>query len=213
MAFWRRCSIVLGLLLGLLAAGPGYLLAQHGEEPAAAGEHAGGGAEPAAGAAGEAPHDSGHEGGGILDSISGYPFFFKPVLVVVHMVAFLLFFLILKTLLFDRLFGFMTDRQSQIDSSLAAIREEQKKVAALQAQYDAAVAAADKQAYEKLQQIVRDAVTAKSEAVARAHADALEGAEAARESVAEEKGAALAALRTQVDAIAAQVLKTVGAEG
>lgn len=212
MSLLRRWFVLTALLLGLVAAGPGRLLAQHTEHPPSAGqESAGPASEEHAGPAAGGHGEEGHGGGGsILDSIAGYPFFFKPILVVVHMVAFLLFFLILKVLLFDRLFGFMTDRQTQIDTNLTSIKEEQKKVAALQAQYDAALASADKQAYERLQQIVRETVAAKSEAVAKAHAGTLEVAAAARKAVAEEKEAALAALRTQVDGIAEEVLKTVG---
>lgn len=141
----------------------------------------------------------------MLEMLSHDPFFFKWQVAAVQMAGFAVFFVLLKTFLFDRLLGFMRRRDGELAASAQRAAEVRKEIDRLTAEYEAKLAAADKAAYEEMQKVVREGIAAKAAILLAAQEDGRRILEAARSAITADKAAAVRSLDERVRALASEV--------
>ena len=147
----------------------------------------------------------------MLEMLAKDPFYFKWQVALVQMAGFALFFLVLKTLLFDRLLNFMKRRDEELAAAAARIAAARKEIASMTAELESRLAAADKVAYDEAQKAVREGIAAKAAILQSAQDESRRIVEEARAAIAAEKAAALRSLDAQVDALAAEVASSAAA--
>jgi F-type H+-transporting ATPase subunit b len=141
----------------------------------------------------------------MIEMLSHEPFFFRWEVAIVQMAGFVLFFLVLKVLLFDRLLGFMRRRDEDLAAADRRIAGARQEVERLAAEYQAKLAVADKAAYEEMQKVVKEAIAAKASILSAAQEEGRRIVEAERRTVAAEKEEALRLLDDPVRALASDV--------
>ena len=115
-----------------------------------------------------------------------------------QVVIFLTTFLLLSRLLFGRVLDHMKRREEEIRKSHESIERDRKQVEEMAKQYQAHLARIDKDAYDRMQGIYREALAASGQIVARAQSEARQQVEAARTEIGREKGDAATKLRAEV---------------
>jgi F0F1-type ATP synthase membrane subunit b/b' len=91
---------------------------------------------------------------------------------VTQVVIFSITFLLLSRVLFGKALDFMKKREEDVRASHEAITRDRAEVARLTKEYEAHIAKVEKQAYERTQEILKEALAAAGASVARAQADA-----------------------------------------
>lgn len=115
-----------------------------------------------------------------------------------QVVIFSVTFLLLSRILFGRVLGFMKKREEELTSSNEAIVNDREEVARLTGEYETHIAKVEKEAYEKTQALLKEALATASATVAKAQADAKAEVERAVDLIAREKREGLAQLRGEV---------------
>jgi len=130
-------------------------------------------------------------------------------ILVVQAVIFIVTFSILRRLLFARMLGFMTSRESEIEQSLQGIRRDRAEIEKFTAEYEAHIARIEKEAYARMQAVLKEGLEAKVRISAQAQQQAAAEVKAAVAAIAQEKEKALVALQKDVPAIAQQAVERV----
>ena len=129
-----------------------------------------------------------------------------------QVVIFSITFLVLSRTLFGKALGFMKKREEEVKASHDAIARERAEVAKLKKEYEAHLAQAEKAAYDKTQEILKEALAAAAATVAKAQADAKAQVQGALAEIAREKQQASGQLKTEVTrltkVLAERVLET-----
>ena len=115
-----------------------------------------------------------------------------------QVVIFSVTFLVLSRTLFGKALGFMRKREEEVKSSHEAIQRDRAEVERLTKEYEAHLAKVEKEAYEKTQAILKDALAAAAASVGKAQADAKAEVERAAAEIAREKREGLVQLRAEV---------------
>jgi len=132
-------------------------------------------------------------GGGLLDDLG-----VNPKVVAVQVVIFVSAFILLRHVLFERVLGFMKRREREQEELAGRARSNDREVERLRGEFEAKIAQAEKEAYDRLQEILKDALAAKAKVVGDAQKRARGELEAARQNIAREKEGALHQLRAEV---------------
>ena len=141
----------------------------------------------------------------MIDMLAKEPFFFQWQIALVQMAGFVVFFLVMKVVLFDRLLGFLRARRESLEASERRCADARKEIDRLAAEYQAKLAAADKAAYEETQKMVKEGIASKGAILLSAQEDGRKVVEAARAVVAAEKESALRSMDAPVRALAADL--------
>ena len=141
----------------------------------------------------------------MIDMLAKEPFFFQWQIALVQMAGFVVFFLVMKVVLFDRLLGFLRARRESLEASERRCADARKEIDRLAAEYQAKLAAADKAAYEETQKMVKEGIASKGAILLAAQEDGRKVVEAARAVVTAEKEAALRSMDAPVRALAADL--------
>lgn len=131
-----------------------------------------------------------------------------PVLAVQAFI-FIVTFWVLRRLLFGRMMKFMTDREAEVDRAMEAIRRHRAEFEKVTGDYEAHIARIEKEAYDRMQAILKEGLDAKSRISAQSQQQAATEVKSALEAIAREKGAAMAALQKEVQAISRQAVERV----
>lgn len=142
--------------------------------------------------------------GGILDDLG-----INPWVVGMQAIIFFLTFLALRKLLFGRIMDHMTAREAEADRSAETLRHERAEGERLAKEYENELARIDKEAWERLQGVLKEALEARARVVAESQQKASQVTKAALEVIAKERTAALAELRAEVPALARQAAERV----
>jgi F-type H+-transporting ATPase subunit b len=122
---------------------------------------------------------------------------------------FIVTFAILRRLLFARMLGFMTSREAEMEKSVQAIRHDRAELEKVAKEYEAHIARIEKEAYDRMQSVLKEGLEAKSRISSQAQQQAAVEVKAALAAIAQEKDKALVVLRGDVPAIARQALERV----
>jgi F-type H+-transporting ATPase subunit b len=120
----------------------------------------------------------------------------------IQVVVFVTTFLLLSRLLFGRVLAHLQQREHDQAALAERIRKSQEDAAKAAKEYEAKIAAVEKEAYARLQEILKDALDAKAKIVADAQKQAKAEIDSARASIAQEKQKAMAQLRSEVARLA-----------
>lgn len=143
--------------------------------------------------------------GGMLEMLGGLGIYIP--LVVANIVVFLVFFVIIRSVLFERVRAHMKARDEELErgradvDALAATRQQAV------ARVEAARAELEKQSYERTQEQVRRGQARKSEVVQKANEEALDQVNAMRRQVAELGDQVVVSARDQVMELALKALR------
>src|SRR5437762_14019447 len=85
-----------------------------------------------------------------------------------QVVIFSITFIALSRILFGKALGFMKKREEEVASSHEAIERDKAEVARLTKEYEAHIAKVEKEAYDKTQEILKEALAAAAASVAKA---------------------------------------------
>lgn len=130
-------------------------------------------------------------------------------ILLVQAFIFIVTFAILRRLLFARMLGFMTSREAEVERALAAIQKDRAELEKFSAEYEAHIARIEKEAYDRMQAILKEGLEAKARISGQAQQAAAAEVRAALAAIAGEKDKALATLRKDVSAIARQAVERV----
>lgn len=146
-------------------------------------------------------------GGGLLENLG-----INLKVLATQVVIFSITFVVLSRTLFGKALGFMKKREEEVKASQEAIAGDRAEVAKLTRDYQAHLAQAEKAAYDKTQEILKEAIAAAAATVAKAQADGKAQVQAALAEIAREKQQASAQLRNEVSrlttTLAQKVLET-----
>lgn len=131
-----------------------------------------------------------------------------PVLLV-QMAIFIVTFVVLRRLLFGRMLGFMTSREAEIDRSVQKIRHDRAELEKFTKEYEQHLARIEKEAYDRMQVLLKEGMEARSRISAQAQQQAAAEVKAAVADIAKMKNQALEQLRQDVPAIAQQAVERV----
>ncbi|HZN61057.1 MAG TPA: ATP synthase F0 subunit B [Planctomycetota bacterium] len=130
-------------------------------------------------------------------------------ILLVQAFIFIVTFAILRRLLFARMLGFMTSREAEMEKSVQAIRHDRAEIEKFAKEYEAHLARIEKEAYDRMQAVLKEGLEAKGRISAQAQQQAAAEVKAALAAIAQEKEKALVALRKDVPAIARQAVERV----
>jgi F-type H+-transporting ATPase subunit b len=142
--------------------------------------------------------------GGILFDLG-----INPKVVAVQIVIFLTTFFILRRLLFVPVMKFMTEREAEAERAAEKIRFERAEGDRLAKEYELHLARIDKEAWDRLQAILKEAIEARGRMAAEAQQRAAQETRAALEVISKERTAALAALKKDIPAMSRQAVERV----
>jgi F-type H+-transporting ATPase subunit b len=142
--------------------------------------------------------------GGLLEGLG-----INLKVLVTQVVIFTVTFLLLSRILFGRALGFMRQREEEVKGAHDAIQRDRAEVARLTKEYEAHLAKVEKDAYEKTQAILKEALAQAAAAVAKAQADGKAEVERAGAEIAREKKEGLAQLRAEVTRLTIDVAEKV----
>jgi F-type H+-transporting ATPase subunit b len=127
---------------------------------------------------------------------------FNPFIVLIQMAGFLLLYAVLRNLLWKPVGDVIDQRKADWKKSEAGIEAAQHRREGLEKEYAEKIGAAERAAYERMQALVREGVSARGDALARSQEEAARTAQAGVAAVRAERDAALKAAGPQVDALA-----------
>jgi F-type H+-transporting ATPase subunit b len=131
-----------------------------------------------------------------------------PVLAVQAFI-FIVTFTVLRRLLFGRMMRFMTDREGEVDRALEAIRRDRAELERLTSEYEGHIARIEKEAYDRLQAVLKEALEARARISAEAQQKSAAEVKAALAEIGREKREALAALQKEVQTISREAVERV----
>ena len=131
------------------------------------------------------------------------------MVLLVQACIFIVTFAILRRLLFARMLGFMTSREAEMEKSVQAIRHDRAELEKFAKEYEAHIARIEKEAYDRMQAVLKEGLEAKGRISAQAQQQAAAEVKAAVAAIRQEKEKALVALQKDVPAIARQALERV----
>ena len=129
--------------------------------------------------------------------------------VIAQALIFFATFVILRKLLFARVMKFMTDREAEAERQAAKIRVDLAEAEKLTKEYEAHIARIDKEAWERLQGVLKEALEARAKIAAEAQVRASQEAKNALAAITREKAAAMDALRKEVSTMTRQSIERV----
>jgi F-type H+-transporting ATPase subunit b len=129
--------------------------------------------------------------------------------VAVQIVIFLTTFFILRSLLFVPVMKFMTEREAEAERAAERIRHERLEGERLAKEYEAHLARIDKEAWERLQSVLKEAMEVRAKLAAEAQQRAAQETKAALAVIARERDAAMESLRKEVPAMSKQAVERV----
>jgi F-type H+-transporting ATPase subunit b len=115
-----------------------------------------------------------------------------------QVVIFSITFLLLSRILFGRVLGFMKTREEELQKSSEAIVHDRQELVRLTKEYEAHIAKVEKEAYEKTQAMLKEALAKATEMVAGAQADSKAEVGRAVAGIEKEKRESLSQLRAEV---------------
>lgn len=142
---------------------------------------------------------------------SGPPFFLSIPVVFLQGAGFIVFYLLLKRHLFEKVLVFLSHRDQEIRQRSADVDERQKTLAERVSAYNASIASADKRAYEAMQVVVREGLARKTEVVAKSYDEASALLLQSREVISAERHEALQKVKQSVDDLATNMIRVVTA--
>jgi F-type H+-transporting ATPase subunit b len=122
----------------------------------------------------------------------------EPKVLIVQVVAFLILFFILKKFLFTRITQHLESRRDEIRSAYETIAQKKQEVEGLAREYKGKLDQIEQEAYNRIQQAVKEGTAIKNEIIAEAHTQAQKELEKAKGEIAREKQKAIIELRSQV---------------
>ncbi len=137
---------------------------------------------------------------GLLDTL-GINFWVLGTQVVVFATTFL----VLSNLLFKRVLHGMQEREEEVRKGRESIARERVELEKLAKEYEAHLSRIDREAYEKAQAVLKEALAAAASTVAQAQARARGEVEQALQEIAAEKQAARSKLREDVTRLTLEV--------
>ena len=141
---------------------------------------------------------------GLLDELG-----INPVVLGTQVVIFVATFVILSRLLFGRVLESMTQRERETKQAQEGIEKDRDEAARMTREYEARIAKTDREAYDRMQTILKDAQAASGRIVAEAQTEAKENLDKARQEIRREKEAAMTRLRGEVTRLAIGVVEKV----
>jgi len=142
--------------------------------------------------------------GGILADLG-----INPKVVLAQILIFVVTFIILRRLLFLPVMKYMTDREAEAERSAEKIRADIHEAERLAKEVEAHLARIDKEAWERLQALQKDALEARAKIAAEAQQRAGAETKAALAVIAREREAALETLRKEVPELARQAAERI----
>jgi F-type H+-transporting ATPase subunit b len=142
--------------------------------------------------------------GGILEDLG-----VNPRVLGVQIIIFIVTFIVLRRLLFERMMRFMTSREEEVEKALAAIRADRAELERLTAGYEAHIARIEKDAYARLQAALKEALEERARIAAEAQQQASVQVKSALADIGREKREGLAALRKEVQGLTRQAVERV----
>jgi len=133
----------------------------------------------------------------------------NPLVLAVQAFIFIVTFTVLRRLLFGRMLKFMTDREAEVDRSQEAIRRDRAELERFTKEYELNIARIEKEAYDRMQVLLKEGMEARSRISAQAQQQAAAEVKAAVADIARMKNQALEQLRKDVPAIAQQAVERV----
>jgi len=130
-------------------------------------------------------------------------------ILVVQSFIFIVTFAILRRLLFARMLGFMTSREAEVERALASIHRDRAELEKFSAEYEANIARIEKEAYDRMQAMLKEGLEAKARISGQAQQQASAEVKAALAAIGKEKEVALATLRKDVAEISRQAVERV----
>ena len=124
-------------------------------------------------------------------------------------IVFITLFLVMRRLLFQRTHAFMKSREAEIEETRRQIQAERDLVERLMAEYARKIAVIEREANEKLQAIVREAIAQRTEILRQAHEQSQTELEKARAGIAEAKTEAIGALRAELSRLTHETVEKV----
>ena len=124
-----------------------------------------------------------------------------------QVVIFVFTFLVLSNLLFKRVLRGMQEREEEVRKGRDVVDRERAELAKLTKEYEAHIARIDREAYEKSQALVTEALKAAAGTVASAQSRARDEVQRAVQEISAEKKAARARVREDVTRLALQVVE------
>ncbi len=131
--------------------------------------------------------------GGLLEGLG-----INPLVVAIQAVIFITTFLVLSQLLFKRVLVFMQTREKEQADAAERVKKDREELARVTHEYEERIAKVEKDAYAKLQAVLKEAVEAKNKIIGDAAAKARSEADAAKAAIAAEKAQAMAQLNAEV---------------
>lgn len=129
----------------------------------------------------------------------------NPKVLLVQIIAFLLIFWILKKFLFTRIQEYMKSRSEEIKNTFTKIEKDKEEIERLTKEYQQKLAEIEKTAYDKIQQAIKEGISAKSEILKEAHEQSQKTLEKARDEIEREKQKAILELRKEVITLSLEV--------
>ena len=142
--------------------------------------------------------------GGILADLG-----ISPPVVLAQMIIFGFTFVVLRKILFGRIMDHMTAREAEAQKAEEKIRHDRAEGERLAADVEANLARIDKEAWERLQGLLKESLAARSKITAEAQARAQQETKDALAVIAKDRQAALESLRKDVPAMAQQLAERV----
>ena len=142
--------------------------------------------------------------GGLLDELG-----INLKVLGVQAFIFIVTFVVLRRLLFGRMLGFMTSREAEIDRSVQKIRHDRAELEKFTKEYEQHLARIEKEAYDRMQVLLKEGMEARSRISAQAQQQAAAEVKGAVADIAKMKNQALEQLRQDVPAIAQQAVERV----
>jgi len=124
-----------------------------------------------------------------------------------QVVIFVITFLVLSNLLFKRVLGGMQEREEEVRKARESIEKERAELSKLAKEYEAHLARIDREAYEKAQALLKEALAAAASTVAQAQARSREEVARAVDEITVEKRAARAKIREDVTRLTLEVVE------
>ena len=142
--------------------------------------------------------------GGLLDDLG-----INGKVVATQVVIFVTTFLLLGRILFGRALGHMQQREAEIKKANDSIQHDRAEIERMTKEYEAHLAKVDKEGYDKTQEILKEALAAAQQSVAKAQSEGKAATERAAADIAREKRESLAGLRSDVTRLTLEVAEKV----
>jgi F-type H+-transporting ATPase subunit b len=127
-------------------------------------------------------------------------------------ISFILLILILSKLLFKPLMKYLDERNNEIKETYLGIEKSKEEISRLKDEYQAELKKIEKTAYDKMQEAIKEGLSAKAEIISEAHSQADRVLKKATEEIAQETKKALVELKKEVVTLSFQTTaKIIGA--